>query len=464
LTGRRIEKLTSVRIFPGSHYVTAQLRRKAAIESIRIELRERLVELKANGKELEARRLEQRTIYDLEMLEEIGYCQGIENYSRHLTGRAPGEAPPTLIEYFPEDFLLVIDESHVSLPQVRALYNGDRARKMNLVEHGFRMPSALDNRPLKFEEFEKRMRQAMFISATPSEYELQHSGGEVVEQVIRPTGLLDPIIHIHPAQGQILHLEDEIRARTSKGQRVLVTTLTKRMAEELTTYYAGRGIRVKYLHSDVETLERIEILKELREGGFDVLVGINLLREGLDLPEVSLVAILDADKEGFLRSERSLIQTMGRAARNSEGTVILYADRRTDSMNRAIYETERRRTRQEAYNLEHGITPKTIIKEIRSGVAAEIAREFGAEITKDPIAAAEADYFDIEQVTLARSRILKDGRKGTEGAGAHNRDELFRQIAAFEKEMKEAAAKLEFERAAQLRDRLKALKELALLT
>jgi len=339
----RIEKLSRITIYPASHYFTSPENWKAAIESIRVELRERLQEFRAQGKLVEAQRLEQRTMFDLEMIEEVGFCQGIENYSRHLTGRGSGEAPPTLMDYFPKDWLLICDESHVSVPQIGGMYRGDRARKMTLVDHGFRLPSALDNRPLNFEEWEKILNQTMYVSATPGEYELKKSGGEVIEQVIRPTGLLDPVVEVRPATTQVDDLLKEIRIRAERKERVLVTTLTKRLAEDLTKYYTEQGVRVKYLHSDIETLERIEILRDLRLGVFDVLVGINLLREGLDLPEVSFVGILDADKEGFLRSARSLIQTMGRAARNSDGFVVLYADKMTDSMKRAIEETARRR-------------------------------------------------------------------------------------------------------------------------
>ncbi|HSQ11405.1 MAG TPA: excinuclease ABC subunit UvrB, partial [Candidatus Deferrimicrobium sp.] len=360
---RRIDKAT---IYPASHYVTGQDRRKQAVLGIRLELKERLKELQDQRKLLEAQRLQQRTLYDLELLEEMGFCPGIENYSRHLTGRQPGEPPPTLLSYFPNDFLLVIDESHVTVPQIGGMYRGDRSRKETLVEYGFRLPSALDNRPLNFDEFAAMINQMIYVSATPAPFELRESNGAVIEQVIRPTGLMDPAIVVRPARTQVDDLLEEIRKRVERKERVLVTTLTKRMAEDLTQYYQDLNVKVRYLHSDIETLERVEIIRQLRSGQFDVLVGINLLREGLDLPEVSLVAILDADKEGFLRSDRSLIQTIGRAARNVNGTVILYADGVTDSMNRAMDETERRRRLQAAFNKKHGITPQTIIKALGS--------------------------------------------------------------------------------------------------
>ena len=421
---RRVDKAT---IYPASHYATTEGRMKQAIRDIRIELKERLAELRAQQKSLEAQRLEQRTLYDLELLEEMGFCPGIENYSRHLTGRKPGEPPPTLLSYFPEDFLLVIDESHVTVPQVGGMYRGDRSRKETLVEYGFRLPSALDNRPLNFEEFEACLNQAVYVSATPAKYELERSGGVVVEQVIRPTGLIDPEVLVRPARNQVDDLLGEIRNRVDRKQRVLVTTLTKRMAEDLTDYYQDLNVKVRYLHSDIETLERVEIIRQLRMGVFDVLVGINLLREGLDLPEVALVAILDADKEGFLRSDRSLIQTIGRAARNVHGKVILYADSMTESMRRAIDETNRRRTLQTAYNIDHGITPQTVIKAL------------GAPLVK----IYEADYVDIPLAA--------------EGAPRYAPADLTRRIKQLKKEMKQASGKLEFERAAELRDQIRDL-------
>ena len=421
---RRIDKAC---VYPASHYVTGANRMKQAILGIRQELQDRLKELRAEGKLLEAQRLEQRTLYDLELLGEMGFCSGIENYSRHLTGRQPGEPPPTLISYFPSDFLLIIDESHVTVPQIGAMYRGDRSRKSTLVEYGFRLPSALDNRPLNFEEFEASVFQTVYISATPAQFELDRSRGAVVEQVIRPTGLMDPEIIVRPARTQVDDLLGEIRKRVAVHERVLVTVLTKRMAEDLTDYYQDLNVKVRYLHSDIETLERVEIIRQLRTGEFDVLVGINLLREGLDLPEVSLVAILDADKEGFLRSDRSLIQTIGRAARNVNGKVILYADGRTDSMQRAIGETDRRRARQAEFNKKHGITPQTVI------------RALGSPLVK----IYDADYVDIP---IAAESGPKYGAK-----------ELPRKIRQLKKEMQEAAANLEFERAAELRDRLRAL-------
>jgi len=421
---RRVDKAT---IYPASHYVTGQDRRKQAVLAIRLELKERLKELHEQRKLLEAQRLQQRTLYDLELLEEMGFCPGIENYSRHLTGRQPGEPPPTLLSYFPNDFLLVIDESHVTVPQIGGMYRGDRSRKETLVEYGFRLPSALDNRPLNFDEFAAMINQTIYVSATPAPFELRESNGAVVEQVIRPTGLMDPAIFVRPARTQVDDLLEEIRKRVERKERVLVTTLTKRMAEDLTEYYQDLNVKVRYLHSDIETLERVEIIRQLRSGQFDVLVGINLLREGLDLPEVSLVAILDADKEGFLRSDRSLIQTIGRAARNVNGTVILYADGVTDSMKRAMDETERRRRLQAAFNKKHGITPQTIIKALSSPL----------------VKIYDADYVDIPLAA--------------EGAAQYRPGELTRKIRKLQKEMKEAAQKLEFERAAELRDQLRQL-------
>ncbi|UJF27888.1 excinuclease ABC subunit UvrB [Planococcus sp. 107-1] len=428
LTGEIIGEREHVAIYPASHFVTGEEKMTKAIENIEAELEERLKEMRAEDKLLEAQRLEQRTRYDLEMMREMGFCSGIENYSRHLTLRPPGAQPYTLIDYFPEDFLLVVDESHVTLPQVRGMFNGDQARKKVLVDHGFRLPSAMDNRPLTFDEFEKHIHQAVFVSATPGPYELEHTP-EMVEQIIRPTGLLDPTIEVRPIEGQIDDLMDEIRQRVERDERVLVTTLTKKMSEDLTAYLKEAGVKVNYLHSEIKTLERIEIIRELRMGVYDVLVGINLLREGLDIPEVSLVTILDADKEGFLRSERSLIQTMGRAARNSNGHVIMYADRMTDSMTKAIEETTRRRTIQAEYNEKHGITPITIQKKIRDVIRATTA----AEDTE-------------EYVTKAAA-----GKK-------LNKEDRLKLISLLEKEMKEAAKALDFERAAELRDTVLELK------
>ena len=427
LTGEIMAEREHVAIFPASHFVTREEKLLVAIQNIEKELEERLTELRENGKLLEAQRLEQRTRYDLEMMREMGFCSGIENYSRHLTLRPAGSTPYTLLDYFPEDFLLVIDESHVTLPQVRGMFNGDQARKQVLVDHGFRLPSALDNRPLTFLEFEKHIHQAVFVSATPGPYELEHTP-EMVEQIIRPTGLLDPIISVRPLEGQIDDLIAEIRDRIEKNERVLVTTLTKKMSEDLTDYLKELGIKVQYLHSEVKTLERIEIIRDLRLGIYDVLIGINLLREGLDLPEVSLIAILDADKEGFLRSERSLIQTSGRAARNANGQVIMYADKITKSMDIAINETKRRRTIQEEYNQKHGITPMTIQKDIRDVIRATQVAE------------------DQEQYKPA-AKYKKLSKKEKE-----------KVIVEMEKEMKDAAKALNFERAAELRDILLELK------
>jgi len=426
LTGEVLAERDHVAIFPASHFVTREEKLKLAIENIEKELEERLKELNDNGKLLEAQRIEQRTRYDLEMMREMGFCSGIENYSRHLTLRPAGSTPYTLLDYFPEDFLIVMDESHVSVPQVRAMYNGDQARKQVLVDHGFRLPSALDNRPLTFDEFEEKTNQVIYVSATPGPYELEQAPG-VIEQIIRPTGLLDPPIDIRPIEGQIDDLLGEIQDRIAKNERVLITTLTKKMSEDLTDYLKDVGIKVNYLHSEIKTLERIEIIRDLRLGKFDVLVGINLLREGLDIPEVSLVAILDADKEGFLRSERSLIQTIGRAARNENGRVIMYADRITRSMGIAIEETQRRRTIQEAYNEEHGITPKTIQKGVRDVIRATTAAE-------------EPETYE---ATPAKKMTKKEREK---------------TIAKIEAEMKEAAKALDFERAAELRDLLLELK------
>jgi excinuclease ABC subunit B len=425
LTGEVLSSHDQIFIYPAVHYVMPEDRIHGAVQSIREELEQQVMHLRGQGKLLEAQRLLARTKYDIEMILEVGYCSGIENYSRHLDGRKPGEKPSTLIDYFPKDYLLVIDESHVTLPQLRAMYNGDRQRKEVLVEHGFRLPSALDNRPLRFEEFCQMWNEVVFVSATPGKYEIECTGGEVVEQVIRPTGLVDPQIFVHPAQGQVPHLLSQIRERAAAGQRVLVTTLTKRLAEDLSAYIQEAGIRGRYLHSEIQTLERVEILADLRRGEFDVLIGINLLREGLDLPEVSMVAILDADKAGFLRSETSLIQTIGRAARNVDAKVILYADSITPAMQKAMDETGRRRERQLAYNQEHGITPTTIEKAIRTGIESESrARRLAA----DAIRQNEAQLDQSEMVKL------------------------------LEEEMLEAARGLEFERAAQLRDKLNEMK------
>jgi excinuclease ABC subunit B len=430
LTGKSLGRLAQVAIYPSSHYVTPRPRLSDALKTIEAELIEHKAMLEREGKLLEAQRLYQRTMFDLEMLREVGHCHGIENYSRHLSGRRPGEPPPTLLDYMPKDALIVIDESHQSVPQVRGMYHGDRQRKQTLVEYGFRLPSALDNRPLSFEEFEQRLGQVMYISATPGPYELQKAEGVVVEQVIRPTGLMDPRVDVRPVKGQVDDLLAEIRTRAARNERVLVTTLTKRMAEDLTEYYHDLGVRVRYLHSDIETLERVRILRDLRKGEFDVLVGINLLREGLDLPEVSLVAILDADKEGFLRSGGSLIQTIGRAARHIDGMAILYADKETDSMKTAIGETNRRRALQEAYNEEHGITPEGIRKNIGELLSSVY----------------EADYVGVPEVAETpeeRYRTVED---------------LDKEIRALEKQMRESAKALEFEEAARLRDRIKDLR------
>jgi excinuclease ABC subunit B len=430
LTGRTLHKLAQVAIYPSSHYVTPRPRLELALGSIEKELLERKAQLEREGRLLEAQRVFQRTMFDLEMLRSVGHCHGIENYSRHLSGRAAGEPPPTLLDYLPKDALVVIDESHQSVPQVRGMYHGDQQRKTTLVEYGFRLPSALDNRPLNFEEFEQRIGQVVYVSATPGPYELGKAAGVAVEQVIRPTGLIDPPVEVRPVQGQVDDLLAEIRSRVAKNQRVLVTTLTKRMAEDLTEYYHDLGVRVRYLHSDVETLERVRILRDLRKGEFDVLVGINLLREGLDLPEVGLVAILDADKEGFLRSGGSLIQTIGRAARNVDGTAILYADKRTDSMKYALDETSRRRKIQEAYNTEHGITPESVKKQL-------------GELLSTPY---EADYAGVPEVEAPpeeRFRSIEDIEK---------------QLKVLEKQMREAAKNLEFEKAAELRDRVRDLR------
>jgi excinuclease ABC subunit B len=427
--GKVVETLPRHPVYPNSHYVTPRETMLRAMESIQAELAARLAELEREGKLLEAQRLSQRTSFDLEMMREVGYCQGIENYSRHLTGRAPGEAPPTLMDYLPTDSLLVVDESHASIPQVRGMYFGDRSRKQTLVGFGFRLPSALDNRPLTFEEFDARRGPAIYVSATPGPYELTLTGGEFIEQVVRPTGLVDPVVHVRPIDGQVDDLLKEIRDRVERKERVLVTTLTKRMAEDLTEYYRDVGVRVEYLHSDVETLERVKILRDLRRGEFDVLVGVNLLREGLDLPEVSLVAILDADKEGYLRSEGSLIQTIGRAARHVRGTAILYADKMTGSMKAALDETARRRARQEAYNVEHGITPESIVRAIDDLLTSEIAADYSTVGLDEP---------DAEE-------IFED------------QEALVAEIARLDKAMRAAAGRLEFEEAAGIRDRIRYL-------
>ena len=423
LTGKVIGIRNHVMIYPNSHYVTTQDKREHAIVNIEEELEERIKYFKEHNKLIEAQRIEERTNFDIEMLKETGFCQGIENYSRHISGRPAGSAPYTLFNYFPDDFLLLIDESHATIPQVRAMYNGDRARKESLVNYGFRLPSAFDNRPLKFEEFEQRINQVIFVSATPADYEKEHSKDRVVEQIIRPTGLLDPKIDVKPTENQIDDLMEQIHLQVEKGDRVLVTTLTKKMAEDLTAYLRNAGIRVRYMHSDIKALERMEIIRDLRIGEFDVLVGINLLREGLDIPEVSLVAILDADKEGFLRSERSLIQTIGRAARNTDGRVIMYADELTDSMEKAISETNRRRKIQEEYNKEHGITPQTIRKSVRDTIKATIVEDIQSKY----------DIKDDESI-----------------------EDIIRKLTD---EMLKYASAMEFEKAAELRDKIKELEK-----
>jgi excinuclease ABC subunit B len=432
ITGRTGHTYDRIAIYPRTHYVTPRERLMQAMGNIRVELDERVAELRAQDRLLEAQRLSQRTLFDLEMIAELGFCNGIENYSRHLSGRLPGEPPPTLIDYFPNDFLMVIDESHQTVPQVRGMWGGDRSRKQTLVEYGFRLPSAIDNRPLSFDEFEGKLNQVIYVSATPGPYELEKTGGLFVEQVIRPTGLIDPPIVIKPVKGQVDDLIGVIKERIAKNERTLVTTLTKRMAEDLTRYLMELGIKVNYLHSDVETLERISILRDFRVGVYDVIVGINLLREGLDLPEVSCVAVLDADKEGFLRSGTSLIQTIGRAARNLNGVAILYADKITDSMKHAIDETNRRRTIQQAYNEEHGIEPASIIKAIDS----------------DLVKIANLDYFEIP------------GRPSQKKLDMVADEDIDKAISRLTKEMKDAAKNLDFERAAEIRDKLRELKEL----
>lgn len=433
LRGKVLERMEEYTVYPGSHFVTSRDRLNRAIETIKEELKERLDQLQQENKLLEAQRLEQRTMFDLEMISELGYCNGIENYSRHLTGRSPGSPPPTLLDYFPEDFILFTDESHITIPQIGGMYNGDRSRKQTLVDYGFRLPSALDNRPLKFDEFEERIGQTIYVSATPGNKEMEKSGGRIVEQIIRPTGLLDPAVEIRPAGSQVDDLLEEIRKREETGEGVLVTTLTKKMAEDLQDYYQNLGIKVEYLHSDIKTLDRIELIRKLRQRKFQVLVGINLLREGLDIPEVSLVAVLDADKEGFLRSERSLIQTCGRAARNVDGRVILYGDRVTGSMQRTVEETERRRRLQKEYNRTHNIQPSTILSTIKD-VAGAVYQAYGQE-TSDQLLAAEE---------IGEYGSLK---------------ELRQEISGLEKEMRKQAENLAFEKAAELRDRIEELKE-----
>jgi len=435
-TGEILQSLEAINIYPAKHFVTPKDRLDSAIAAIRAELRERLEQLQLEGRLLEAQRLEQRTTYDLEMLQQVGYCNGVENYARHLAGREAGTPPECLIDYFPDDWLLVIDESHVTCSQLQAMYNGDRSRKQVLIDHGFRLPSAADNRPLKADEFWTKARQTIFVSATPGDWELGRSDGEVVEQVIRPTGVLDPVVEVRPTQGQVDDLLGEIRLRAERSERVLVTTLTKRMAEDLTDYLAENGVRVRYLHSEVHSIERIEIIQDLRRGEYDVLVGVNLLREGLDLPEVSLVAILDADKEGFLRAERSLIQTIGRAARHVQGMALLYADTLTDSMAKAIGETERRRAIQEAYNERHGITPRAAgSKSMHNPILAflELSRKLNDDQLEEAVEEAQQDAVPLEALP-----------------------ELISQL---EERMKEAAASLDFEQAANLRDRIRQLRQ-----
>ena len=430
LLGTPLQKLEKVAIYPNSHYVIPDSRMKAAVDAIHDELRERIQWFRRENKLIEAQRIEQRTMFDLEMIQEMGYCHGIENYSRHLSGRAPGEPPPTLLDYLPKDYLLIVDESHATVPQIGGMYNGDRARKRTLVDFGFRLPSALDNRPLTFEEFNARTHQIVYVSATPANYEVERSGGRIAEQVIRPTGLTDPRITVRPVKGQVDDLLNEVRMRAEQKERVLVTTLTKRMAEDLTEHYKELNVKVQYLHSDIDTLERVDIIRDLRLGKYDVLIGINLLREGLDIPEVSLVAILDADKEGFLRSTRSLIQTMGRAARNVNGEVILYAETITDSMQRAISETNRRRAIQEAYNRKHGITPQSIKKNIMAALRTVY----------------EQDYFTVPVAAEEKEEYVATV-------------DLPKLVARWEREMRQAAKDLDFERAAELRDKIRLLRQ-----
>ena len=444
LRGVVLEEMEQAAVFPGSHFVTGQDNLDKAMRSIQDELQLRLTELHAANRLVEEQRLEQRTMFDLEMIAELGYCNGIENYSRHLTGKEPGAPPPNLLDYFPDDYLLIIDESHIAVPQIGGMYNGDRSRKQTLVDYGIRLPSALDNRPLRFDEFEARRHQTVYVSATPGRYELKQAGDHVVEQLIRPTGLLDPRIEVRPASSQVDDLLAEIRLRSSRNEAVLVTTLTKRMAEDLTQYYEDLGVRVRYLHSDIKTLERVELIRDLRQRRYDVLIGINLLREGLDIPEVSLVAVLDADKEGFLRSERSLVQTCGRAARNAEGTVILYADKITPSMQYTMDETNRRRSVQEAHNETYGITPQTVISEIKDSMAQHL-RASGW------VAADEAEVLPTPQFQTAEpERIYR------------SEAELRQDIEALEEKMREAAQRLAFEEAAGYRDRIRELKMLEL--
>jgi len=440
LRGVVVKDLQELTVFPGSHFVTSRDRLQTALRMIKEELKERLAELERQNRLVEYQRLEQRTLFDLEMIEELGYCNGIENYSRHLTGKPPGAPPPNLLDYFPENYLLFIDESHIAVPQIRGMYNGDRSRKKTLVEYGFRLPSALDNRPLRFDEFEERVNRIIYVSATPGDYELDRAQGRVVEQLIRPTGLLDPKIEVRPATSQVDDLLEEIRQRTERNEAVLVTTLTKRMAEDLTEYYENVGIRVRYLHSDIDTLERVELIRDLRRGKFDVLVGINLLREGLDIPEVSLVAVLDADKEGFLRSERSLVQTCGRAARNAAGTVILYGDTITKSMQFTIAETNRRRESQDRYNREHSIIPRTVHSAVKDSITEHLKATGWFDETPDDAVLAAAEPETVY----------------------HSVDDLRAELKELEKEMYEAAEALEFEQAAAIRDRIKELTELLL--
>ncbi|MHB1349480.1 MAG: excinuclease ABC subunit UvrB [Desulfobulbus sp.] len=439
LRGVVVADLEELAVFPASHFVTGRDRQQQALRTIKEELKERLDELHRQNRLVEYQRLEQRTMFDLEMIEELGYCNGIENYSRHLTGKSPGAPPPNLLDYFPEDYLLFIDESHIAVPQIRGMFNGDRSRKTTLVEYGFRLPSALDNRPLRFDEFEARVNQVIYVSATPGDYELERAEGRIVEQLIRPTGLLDPVIEVRPATNQVDDLLTEIRKRTERGEAVLVTTLTKKMAEDLTEYYQNVGVRVRYLHSDIDTLERVELIRDLRRGEYNVLVGINLLREGLDIPEVSLVAVLDADKEGFLRSERSLVQTCGRAARNEGGMVILYADKVTGSMRYTMEETARRREIQDRFNLEHSITPSTIRSAIKETLTEHLKATgwFPEEAKEEPATAEAAPVY-------------------------HSVDDLRLEIKELERQMYRAAEELEFEKAAQYRDRVKELTELLL--